>query len=114
VADAGLEAGLERAKARLDRLDLYPDPVRIERVRIRVAPWFFHLPGFRRFTGYALWRTILLKHADASDDLLTHELCHVWQAQHHPWHTAFKYLTTRYLENPYEQEARRAVAETRS
>jgi hypothetical protein len=114
VADAELQAGLERAKARLDRLDLYPEPVRIDRVRVRVAPWFFRVPGFRRFTGFALWRTILLKHADASDDLLTHELCHIWQVQHHPWDTTLKYLTKRYLENPYEQEARRAVAETRS
>jgi hypothetical protein len=114
VADAALQADLERAKARLDRLDLYPEPVDLSRVRVRVAPWFFRIPGFRRFTGYALWRTILLKHADATDDLLTHELCHIWQVQHHPWHTTFKYLTTRYLENPYEQEARRAVAETRS
>ena len=45
-----------------------------------------------------------------SDDLLTHELCHIWQAQHHPWDTTWKYVTTRYLENPYELEARAAVA----
>jgi hypothetical protein len=109
-----LEAALGRAKARLDRLDLYPAPVRLERVRVVVAPWFFRIPGFRRFAGYALWRTILLKRAGVADDLLTHELCHIWQAQHHPWHTTFKYLTTGYRENPYEQEARRAVAETRS
>ena len=29
-----------------------------------VAPWFFRIPGFRRYHGYAFWRTILLKHAD--------------------------------------------------
>ena len=40
---------------------LLPEPVRIERVRILVAPWFFRIPGFRRYSGYALWRTILLK-----------------------------------------------------
>jgi hypothetical protein len=103
---------LARAKARLDRLDLYPEPVRIEKVRVVVAPWFFRIPGFRRYAGYALWRTILLKRPDASDDLLTHELCHVWQGQHRPLHVSFKQLTTRYRSNPYELEARRAVAET--
>jgi hypothetical protein len=114
VAEAELRARLERAKARLDRLDWYPVPVRLERVRVVVAPWFFRIPGFRRYGGYALWRTILLKRADAREDLLTHELCHIWQVQHHPWHTTFTHLTTRYRSNPYELEARRAVAETRS
>jgi hypothetical protein len=113
VADAELRARLERARARLDRLDWYPAPVRLERVRVVVAPWFFRIPGFRRYAGYALWRTILLKRADASEDLLTHELCHIWQAQHRPWHTTCTHLTTRYRSNPYELEARRAVAETR-
>ena len=57
--------------------------MRIERVRVVVAPWFFRIPGFRRYHGYAFWRTILLKRrADVSDDLLTHELCHIWQGQH--------------------------------
>jgi hypothetical protein len=108
-------AALERARARLDRLDLYPEPVRIERVRVVVAPLFFRLPRLRRYTGYALWRTILLKRppgAGASDDLVTHELCHIWQGQHRRWHMAWTYMTTRYRENPYELEARRAVAET--
>lgn len=108
-----IAAALGRAKARLDRLDYYPDPVRIERVRVVVAPWFFRIPGFRRYAGYALWRTILLKQRDVSDDLLTHELCHVWQGQHRPVHVSFKHLTMRYRRNPYELEARRAVAETR-
>ena len=107
-------AVLARAKARLDRLDYYPQPVRLERVRVVVAPWFFRIPGFRRYTGYALWRTILLKQRSASDDLVTHELCHIWQMQHRPWHVTFKHLTTRYRRNPYELEARRAVAETRT
>jgi hypothetical protein len=111
VADHG--AGLARAKARLDRLDLYPEPVRIEKVRVVVAPWFFRIPGFRRYAGYALWRTILLKRPDASDDLLTHELCHIWQGQHRPLHVTYAHLTTRYRSNPYELEARGAVAETR-
>jgi hypothetical protein len=106
-------AALVRAKARLDRLDLYPRPVKLERVRIVVAPRFFRIPGFRRYSGYALWRTILLKRRSASDDLVTHELCHIWQVQHRPWHVTLKHLTTRYRRNPYELEARRAVAETR-
>jgi hypothetical protein len=105
---------LARAKTRLDRLGYYPRPVRLEPVRVVVAPWFFRIPGFRRYTGYTLWRTILLKHASASDDLVTHELCHIWQMQHRPWHVTFKHLTTRYRRNPYELEARRAVAETRA
>jgi hypothetical protein len=104
---------LLRAKARLDTLDLYPRPVRIERVRVVVAPWFFRLPGLRRYHGYALVRTILLRRADASVDIVTHELCHVWQMQHRPVHVVLTYLTTRYRRNPYEAEARRAVALTR-
>ena len=104
---------LGRAKARLDTLALYPRPVRTERVRIRVAPWFFRLPSLRRYRGYALVRTILLRRADASDDLITHELCHVWQMQHRPLHVIVTYLTTRYRRNPYEAEARRAVELTR-
>jgi hypothetical protein len=106
-------AALERAKARLDTLHLYPRPVRTERVRVHVAPAFFRVPGLRRFDGYALVRTILIRRADASDDLVTHELCHVWQMQHRPVHVVFTYLTTRYARNPYELEAREAVARTR-
>jgi hypothetical protein len=106
-------AALERAKARLDTLDLYPRPVRIDRARIVVAPWFFRLPKLRRYHGYALIRTILLKHADASDDLLTHELCHLWQIQHRPLHMPLAYLRHPYRTNPYEVEARAAVAATR-
>ena len=109
-----LEAALARAKSRLDTLSYYPAPVRLERVRIRVAPWFFRIPGFRRYHGYALWRTILLRSPSASDDLVTHELCHIWQSQHRALHVSWKHLTTRYRSNPYEIEARRAVAETGS
>ncbi len=104
---------LERAKARLDRLDLYPTPVRVGGVRLRVAPWFFRIPGLRRYHGYALWRTILVRVRDPSDDLVTHELCHIWQMQHRPLHVVWKWATTRYRENPYEIEARQAVAATR-
>ena len=109
-------AALERAKARLDNLDLYPVPVRLDGVRILTVPLFFRLPRIRRYSGYALWRTILLRRppgASASDDLITHELCHIWQGQHRRWRMVLTYLTTRYRENPYELQARRAVAATR-
>jgi hypothetical protein len=118
------------AKRRLDRLALYPRPVEIGRVRLVVAPWFFRIPGFRRYHGYALWRTILVRRPDPSDDLVTHELCHIWQMQHRPLHVLWTWATTRYRArpadaggtsitarlrkpNPYEREARRAVADTR-
>jgi hypothetical protein len=104
---------LRRAKARLDTLDLYPEPVRLDGVRVVVLPLFFRLPRLRRYRGYALWKTILLRDAGASDDLVTHELCHVWQGQHRRWHMLWTYATTRYRENPYELEARSAVARTR-
>ena len=113
MADAELRAARGRAKARLDTLDWYPEPVRIDHVRILVAPWFFRIPGFRRYRGYAFWRTILVRASGPSDDLVTHELCHVWQGQHRPLHMSLKHVTTRYRSNPYEVEARRAVAETR-
>ena len=103
-----------RAKARLDLLDLYPSPVRIGRVRILVWPRLFRLPWFRRFDGYAAWNTVLLRRsADAAgDDLVTHELCHVWQMQHRPLRMPLSYLGG-YATNRYEAEARRAVDVTR-
>jgi hypothetical protein len=82
-------------------------------VRVVVAPWFFRLPRLRRYRGYALWRTILVRDAGASDDLITHELCHVWQSQHRRAHVLWTYATTRYRDNPYEREARAAVDRTR-
>jgi Domain of unknown function (DUF4157) len=91
--------------------------VRLDRVRIRVAPWFFRLPKLKRYDGYALKRTILLRHspgAGASEDLITHELCHVWQQQHERWRVVWAWATKRYEENPYELEARRAVTATRA
>jgi hypothetical protein len=104
-----------RAKARLDRLALYPAPVRIERVRLLVVPRLFRLPWFRRFDGYAAWNTILLRSdALAADgDLVTHELCHVWQMQHRPVAMPLSYLRG-YAANRYEVEARRAVEATRT
>ena len=113
MAEAAFADALARAKARLDTLDWYPEPVRIERVRILVSPRFFRIPGFRRYVGYGFWRTIVLKHGNPSDDLLTHELCHIWQGQHRALHMSWKHVTTRYRSNPYEIQARRAVADTR-
>ena len=78
-----------------------------------VLPLFFRLPRLRRYRGYALWKTILLRDEGASDDLITHELCHLWQIQHHPFHMPLAYLRHRYRSNPYEVEARAAVAATR-
>jgi hypothetical protein len=106
---------LRRAKARLDRLDFYPRPVRIRRVRILHVPWLFRLPWFRRFHGYEMGPLILIRRplAATSDDLLVHELCHVWQDQHRRLRLWTSYLYRGYRRNPHEIEARRAVAETR-
>jgi hypothetical protein len=109
-----VKEALERARQRLDRLDLYPQPVRLQGVRVVVAPWFFRLPGFRRYHGYALRRTILLRSPDASEHLITHELCHIWQMQNRPLHVIWAWLTHRYRNNPYELEARAAVEQTRA
>ena len=106
-------ARLERAKARLDRLDLYPRPVRIDRVRVFIAPAFFRLPGYGRFHGFTLKRTILVRRPEAADDLITHELVHAWQMQHVPVRTTIAWFRHAYRENPYEIEARKAVADTR-
>jgi hypothetical protein len=110
VEDAKRDA-LDRAKERLDRVELYPQPVSLRGVRIRVVPWLFRLPWFRRFDGYAAYRTILLRSRAhlGDDDLVTHELCHVWQMQHHPLRMPLSYLSAGYAENPYEREAREAT-----
>jgi hypothetical protein len=113
VAAHRIDPRLVSAKARLDRLALYSEPVRIGRVRIFTVGWLFRLPWFRRFDGYALHGTILLRSAEASDDLVTHELCHVWQMQHRPLWMPLSYLLTGYRANPYEQQARAAAALTR-
>jgi len=104
---------LTTAKARLDSLDLYPEPIRLNGVRVLVVPWLFRLPGLRRYEGYALWKTILLRSAAASDDLLTHELCHIWQMQHRPSAAMVAWLRYAYGDNPFEREAREAVRQTR-
>jgi hypothetical protein len=99
---------LIRAKKRLDRLDFYPRPVSLRGVRILVVPPLFRLPWFRRFDGYALHRTILLRSRAllADEGLVAHELCHVWQMQHHPLRMPLSYLLAGYTDNPYEREAR--------
>jgi len=101
------------AKERLDRLSLYPQPVSVRGVRVWTLPWLFRLPRMRRYDGYALPWTILLRDrpgsGTASEDLVCHELCHVWQMQHHPLAMPLSYLRTGYARNPYELEARRAV-----
>jgi len=107
-----VDEALNRAKQRLDRLELYPRPVRIRRVRAVVTPWLFRPPWFRRFDGYATHFVIFLRSRDVGDDLITHELCHVWQMQHHPLAMPLSYLYRGYERNPYELEARHAVAET--
>jgi hypothetical protein len=109
--DPEARPALERAKARLDPQRLYPEPVRIERVRVLVWPLLFRLPWFRRFDGYAAWNTIMLREPveRAGDHLICHELCHVWQMQHRPFSMPLSYLRIGYAQNPYEEEARRAA-----
>ena len=107
---------LRRAKLRLDRLDFYPEPVRLEGVRIRVTPWLFRTPGFRRFRGYATRHNIWLKHPEPNERLIAHELCHVWQLQHRALRVWISYARpstfsadrTAYRANRYELEARLA------
>jgi hypothetical protein len=109
-------AAIGRAKERLDRLSLYPVPVCTERVRILHTAWLFRIPGFRRFRGYEVGPLILTKRPlkDVSDDLVVHELCHVWQSQHRCLRMWLSYLYRGYRRNPYELEAREAVRATRN
>ena len=108
------QPALARAKARLDPLALYPRPVSLRGVRLVAAPWLFRLPWLRRFDGYATHRVILVRARALLDDgdLVTHELCHVWQMQHRPLRMPLSYLRG-YAGNRYELEARRAVERTR-
>ena len=113
---AGERAALARAKARLDTLDCSRGPcacgARADRRRV---PWLFRLPWFRRFDGYTMWNLILLRRAAGASRRTTsscHELCHVWQMQHHPLRMPLSYLVAGYRNNPYELEARRAASVT--
>ena len=109
--DPAKRQALTGAKERLDQLDLYPRPVSLQSVRIWIVPPLFRLPWFRRFDGYSAWNTIALREPveQAGDDLVTHELCHVWQMQHHPFRMPLSYLVAGYAGNPFEREAREAV-----
>ena len=84
-------------------------------MRIFVWPRLFRLPWFRRFDGYAAWNTVFLRGTAwlEDGDLVTHELCHVWQMQHRPLAMPLSYLLGGYTGNRYELEARRAVEATR-
>jgi hypothetical protein len=108
-------AHLERARRRLARLDFYPAPVRMRHVRIVHAPWLFRLPGFRRFSGYEVGALIIVRRplTEVSNDLVTHELCHVWQDQHRRVHMWLSYLWQGYRHNEHEIEARAAATTTR-
>lgn len=108
-----------RARARLEQQALYPEPLR-EDACVVVWPWFFRLPHLRRYSAYAFIRRIALRASVDEliasrgrgwlEDLLVHELCHVWQHQHHPVRMFVALIRYRYDENPFELEARAAAA----
>jgi hypothetical protein len=104
-------AAIERAWRHIQPRALYPRPLKLERVRIIVAPFVFRLPWFRRFHGYTIWSTILLRMPleQASPELIAHELVHVWQQQH-GWVRMWLSYLRGYEDNPYEIEARQAAA----
>lgn len=103
---------LARAARRLASIGLHVD---MRRVRIVHAPWLFRLPGFRRFHGYEIGPLILIRRplADVSNDLVTHELAHVWQDQHRRLRMWLSYLWQGYRHNEHEIQAREAAAATR-
>ena len=110
--DPAKRAALARAKERLDGSALYPRAVSLRGVHVWIAPWLFRLPWFSRFDGYSAWWTILLRSRAllADDELVAHELCHVWQMQHRPVRMPLSYLVRGYDRNPYEAEARHCSA----
>ena len=112
---AAERAAIAAAKARLDRLTLYPAPVEVRRVRILHTRWLFGLPWFRRFDGYEAGPFIFLRRPleHTSEDLIVHELCHVWQSQHRFLRLALSYLWEGYRDNRHEVEARYAASATR-
>jgi hypothetical protein len=87
--------------------------VRIERVWLVTAPWFFRFPRVRHFDGFATHNVILIRSDDVPEGLIVHELCHVWQMQHRPIRMPLSYLGTGYQANQYERQARAAVDATR-
>lgn len=106
---------LARAARRLAALDFHPRPVDLRHVRIVHAPWLFRIPGFRRFHGYECGPLILVLRplAEVSNDLVTHELCHVWQDQHRRAYMWLSYGWQGYRHNEHEIEARAATRRTR-
>jgi hypothetical protein len=86
--------------------------VRIDGVRLVVAPWLFRLPPWRPYDGFATHRVIFVRRRDASENLITHELCHVWQMQHRPLRMPLSYVRTGYRRSPYERQAREAARRT--
>ena len=112
---AAERAAIAAAKRRLDRLRLYPAPVDVGHVRILHVPRLFALPWFRRFDGYEAGPLILLRQPleETSEDLVVHELCHVWQSQHRMIRLALSYLWEGYHDNRHEVEARYATTATR-
>src|SRR5688500_11935937 len=96
---------LERARGRLERQALYPMPLRRD-IAVVVWPWFFRIPWYRRYVAYTLVRRVVLSRPPEEligrngelwlEDLLVHELCHVWQVQHHPIATGLAHLRYRY------------------
>ena len=118
MTQAELAAVLEAARSRLEPLALYRRPIRRD-VRVVTWPWLFELPPMRRYVAYAFIRTIALRSTpdaivarsgrDALERLLVHEMCHIWQFQHHPVKMTLALLRYRYRDNPFEREARRAA-----
>jgi hypothetical protein len=106
---------VERAWSRIRPLALYPRPIDTAHVRVLSVPWLFRLPWFKRFHGYTIWSLILLRDdlGAASEDLIAHELVHVWQQDHGWLRMWLSYLTAGYADNPNELEARAAVDATR-
>lgn len=118
MSEAMPDGLLARARARLERQQLYPRPLRDD-VLVVAWPWFFRIPWYRRYVAYTLFRRIVLSATSDElvarqgerwlESLLVHELCHVWQVQHHPIATALAHVRYRYRENPFEIEARAAA-----
>ena len=103
---------LARAARRLASIGLEVD---MRRVRILHTPWLFRIPGFRRFHGYEIGPLIFIKRelSQVSNDLITHELTHVWQDQNRRLRMWLSYVTQGYQDNEHEVQAREAAARTR-
>src|ERR671914_1461432 len=102
-------APLARARRRLATIGMH---VRMRNVRMVHAPWLFRIPGFRSYHGYEAGPLILVKRPleEVSNDLVTHELCHVWQDQPRRAYMWLSSLGQGYRHNEHEIEARAAAA----